>query len=78
MKLNDLRLLVDCAFWQDFDQVVFVGPGQVAAKERLLKARLIQENPQQRNVVKITDAGERFIDKLLEIELVNVDGAPNV
>ena len=65
MKITDLKLLVDCAY-RNLDPIVYVPPSLGAAKTRLVKARLLEENPQQKGAVRITMLGLDFVDRLLE------------
>ena len=67
MKIRDLKLLIDCACGSG-DTTVLVADGEVAAKKRLLRLKLIVEHPQWKNVVRITDDGEKFVGHLLTIE----------
>lgn len=63
MKLTDLKLLVDCAH-ADSDGVL-VGPGFSAAMKRLLRRKLIEENPNWLGLVRLTRAGSVLIEKIL-------------
>jgi len=64
MKLTDLKLLIDCCV----DGHVLVPYGYDLAKKRLLRANLIEENPQWRGCVRPTDSGFKFVEKLQAVE----------
>ena len=64
MKLTDLKLLIDCCVGEH----TRVAYGFDLAKKRLLRLKLIEEDPQWRGFVRPTDAGFKFVEKLLEIE----------
>ena len=65
MKLTDLKLLVDCAAPDPWNKLHEVTVGFVAAKKRLVARGLIEENPQWLGCVRITDAGQRFVEEIL-------------
>lgn len=65
MKINDLKLLLECAT-SDVDGC-HVGFGFVASKKRLRAAGLIEENPQHENQVRITSIGTMFVETLLAV-----------
>lgn len=69
MNLYDLKLIVDC-YWAESDQEETLIPyGFKAAKERLKRAGLIQENPSHTDFVRITLEGIAFVDQLCVTEL---------
>lgn len=67
MKLNDLILLLECADSYG-DETVHARPGFRSAKERLLDAGLVEENPNEKDAVRITMRGLEFVDKLVAVE----------
>ena len=64
MNRNDLKLLVDCAC--GIYGTVTVGSGFAAAQKRLVRRRLIEEDPHWLGCVRITNAGDLLVEKLLE------------
>ena len=65
MKLNDLKLLVDCSCNTNRPGVVRVGSGFSAAKNRLVRRGLIEEDPYWLGCVRITNAGDLLVEKIL-------------
>lgn len=66
MKFSDLELLVECA--RSDETSVYVRAGLGAAKERLLRLRLVEQNPSVKFEVRITPAGCKFVLKLLKVK----------
>jgi len=64
VKLTDLKLLIDC----HIGEITRVPYGFDLANKRLLRLKLIEEDPQWEGFVRLTNAGFKFVEKLLAVE----------
>lgn len=66
MKLTDLKLLVDVVY-DDTVEGIFVGHGFAAAKGRLRRLDLVEQDPNSPNMVRATDKGRSIVEVILNL-----------